>query len=496
MGSDITIVILFTQKLKIESLNALKGRFSQDDKIVCLTTHDPFKYEVEQIESILGNCIYLSFADLLSDEEMEMIDTNAHTATTRDVVEYCDNMKTMKNALVYEKLTQRFGKVRGYLFTYNNDLGVKDSVWINGGFKRVKGHHWDEKNENRKTLGNIKRIIKKIPFTVRVYHSLKPIKKVVDEIYLSHYNGKKVIFIGKIVRIQYRINLKFEKSYEERQKLLKKEYYTPDEAIYITSIHERHKARIIPNNLYIIQDGYFPPNSTDRNVFFDHANFFTWDKLGTEYFLKMGLPVQIMPFRKKLYLPTLNVKKVKKVVVATSSATDDSATKTHSDDDRLVKMFAEAAKALPGVEFVYRAHPGWAWIKGASSFIRINDFFISEGLSNIHLSSNIPNAYENGKVILSFNRSSLEEDVSSADLVFGENSAAMLDAGFKGIPFATVNSTSRRSFGEGLTNLGFPHCASSSDIISLINSFDSVEMREKYEQAVLNYNKMTDIEEI
>ena len=50
--------------------------------------------------------------------------------------------------------------------------------------------------------------------------------------------------------------------------------------------------------------------------------------------------------------------------------------------------------------------------------------------------------------MLSYKRSSFEDDLKDVDLVFGEHSVSMLDAGFKNVLFASCNVTGHRNFWE------------------------------------------------
>ncbi len=103
-------------------------------------------------------------------------------------------------------------------------------------------------------------------------------------------------------------------------------------------------------------------------------------------------------------------------------------------------------------------------------------------------------ANQKGGFVLSFKRSSFEEDLKGADIVVGEHSVAMIDAGFKGILFASCNMTGHRDFFEDLTKLGFPHCESVDEIAKLLKSVITPEFKVSYEQAIKNYNEMTDRE--
>ena len=116
-------------------------------------------------------------------------------------------------------------------------------------------------------------------------------------------------------------------------------------------------------------------------------------------------------------------------------------------------------------------------------------------LPNLKISSNIPNAEENGKFRLSYKRTSFEEDLKDVDLVFGEHSISMIDAAFKQILFGSVNVTGRRDLFCGISAMGFPHCESVDEIALLIKDVITPEFRGEYLKAVKNYNDMTDKEE-
>ena len=103
-------------------------------------------------------------------------------------------------------------------------------------------------------------------------------------------------------------------------------------------------------------------------------------------------------------------------------------------------------------------------------------------------------ANQNGEFVLSYKRSSFEEDLQNVDIVLGEHSVAMLDAGFKNILFASCNMTGHRNYFEDITKLGFPHCESVDEIANLLRNITSPEFKASYEQAIKNYNEMTDKE--
>lgn len=150
---------------------------------------------------------------------------------------------------------------------------------------------------------------------------------------------------------------------------------------------------------------------------------------------------------------------------------------------------------FPDVEFIYRCHPTWIHPAhaGVNSINRCVEYISWLNLPNFKMSCNIPPAIQNGHFVLSYKRSSFEEDLKGVDLVLGEHSVAMLDAGFKGIPFASCNMTGHRAFFKDINDLGFPHCETVGEIADLIRSLPSEKVKEQYRQAIINYNKMTRI---
>ena len=214
-------------------------------------------------------------------------------------------------------------------------------------------------------------------------------------------------------------------------------------------------------------------------------------------FKNMNLPVSIIPNRKKLYLPAPKFpEKVKNVLVVASGSGDWTALKNRSDDDMLVYAFSQIAKKYPNINFIYRCHPTWIHPSnvGVNAINRVNEYYNWLNLPNLKISANIPNnSVSNFQ--LTFQRSSLEEDLKNADIVFGEHSISMIDAAFKKIPFASVNLSKRRNFYSDITDMGFWHCKSIEDIENVIDNISSLEEQEKILNAVKNYNQMTDMEE-
>ena len=496
-------IYVFSQNVKLDSFEKLRCK-NQDDENVFLTTQMLFDYEREKLNTIFSNCTFLKFADFLSDSDNEQCDFDAYDSKI-SVGEYYSKIKTLKNQLIAERVVQQYPIYSGFLCA--DDLGIDATIWHEYSFKPITMEYFYEhpSYESNGLKKEIKQILKKNTVLQKVnniFKEKKAAKSITDEIYVANDEEKKYIFIGNMSRVAYRMKLSWQKSDEEFQKIRSGKFESKERCQYLTSLHESMKC-VIPDkpcyDVRYIQDGYLPPNYSSRYLKYKPKNvsYYSWDELGKHTFEYHDLVVDIMPFRKKLYLPKPIFKeKIKNILVATSGPGDWTAQKNRSDEDLMLHAFIEVAKRLPDIHIIYRCHPTWVHPEhaGVNSINRAVEYIQSTHLSNITLSTNIPKD-DMRNFILSFSRGTLEEDLKNADMVFGEHSVSMIDGAFQNIPFASVNLTNRRDLFCGLTQMGFPHCTSVEDIIEIINNYNSVEFKKNYIQAVDKYNEMTDIEE-
>lgn len=492
-------IFLFSQNVKLSSFEKLKQYIYNSDELIFLTTHFLFDSERKYITQLFSDnkITFVKFADFLSDEENKLCDESSYNEKQKSVSIYYEVIKRNKNILILNKIKSLYGTFTGYLLS--DDLGIEASVWKKNGFKQITMDYY---YIPQKSTGNLRKVLAKNVFLRNVYHLLLHKKYIfTDDVYLATWQGKKYIFIGKLGRVEYRLNLEFEKSVSEWEKLNKGIFYKKDECQYLSTLHESVKCKIPDNNEYdvrYIQDGYLPPNYSSFYLKFKPKNvqYYAWDILGEETFKNQALPVSIMPFRRKLYLPEpVFPTEIKNVLITASGSGDWTAQKNRSDDDLMVAAFVEVARQFPTIQFVYRCHPTWTHPNhvGVNAVNRVVDYLNSTGLQNIRVSSNIP-SNSLGNYQLTFSRSSLEEDLKNSDIVFGEHSVSMLDAAFDKKPFASVNLTGRRNLFEGINRFGFTSCDSVKAICSCINGINDIEFQKKYLQAVKAYNEMTDKE--
>lgn len=495
-------IVVISQNLKLDSLRLLRDNLKGDSMLV-VSTQFMFENEREKIDEILGRkCIYKNFSDLLSDADLDFCDTSAYDENIANMTTYFDKIKNIKNNCVIDKIEKIYPCNNKIIVC--NDLGLDLDAWIKKGYKYLGlDYYYNEIIDKKKDKPKLSKHIYSFYLSSK-YRLLSPI-------YQAKFNGRKYLFYGSMNRIAYRIAITFKPApyyehlyYMVMPIILKLFHWVPkSKTIRMTTIHENNKYPL-PDHLNInrvlIQDGYLPPNYPSKYLLFEGKNvtFYTWDVLGQLIFNYHKISSLTMPFRKKLYMPLpVFPDKVKKVLCVASGAGDWTAVKNRSDEDKMIYAFGKVAKTFPDIEFIYRCHPVWVHPQhqGVNSIIRAAEYIQYLNLPNFKISCNIPAAKDSeGNFILSYKRSSFENDLKDVDIVFGEHSVSMIDAAFQNILFGSVNVTGRRDFFEGITNLGFPHCESIDEIVSLIKNLNSSEFKNSYKEAVKNYNSMTDKE--
>lgn len=482
-------LLVFSQNIKLDSLTGIRDRLDPLLPTVAVTTHKLFGFEIEQIRGILGDFTDLTFADLITDSEMERCDREAceHVKTT--VGAYYDEIKKLKNEIIFQNLSERYdGGVRLLLC---DDLGIDADVWVTGGFERVRLSYYYEPGE-KAAFG------KKHKKGILKYYLDKPV-------FSARRDGKKIVFYGRMHRIGYRLDLDFKRDKGENLRFVLARLCervfgrcpVRRNVLHITTIHELNGWAFPKSPRYrvgVIQDGYLPPNYSSMYLTYvnDNMSYYAWDTLGMQVFRNQGIPVSMLPYRKQLPMPEPVFRPIRTVLCIASGAGDWTAMKNRSDEDQMILAFVEIARRHPDIRFVYRCHPVWVHPnhQGVNSIHRVAELFAWSKLPNIVLSANIPEA-DISRFQLSYARSSLESDLATADVVFGEHSVSMIDATFGGLPFASVNVTGRRDFFCGMTALGFPHCESIEDIDRFIGDFETDGFQTAYRQAVARYNDMT-----
>ncbi len=493
-------IFVFSQNLVLNSLESLLGNI-HSDKCVFITTHSLFDEEQDLLKKRFGKSDFISFGDVLTDEENASCDTAAYK-NTFTVQEYYNEIKRLKNKLIISKIRNLYPSFKGFLLS--DDLGIYRSEWIRAGFHEQHLEYYY--NHEAITPGaKIKQQLKEYGMVRAAYNAIRLLKRrrgnegVTCDVYSGVWRGRKYIFLGRLDRISYRMDINWTLDEGEKDRISQCLFYSKEECTYLTTLHESTN-NVVPDkqdySVYYIQDGYLPPNYSSLYLKFkpENVKYYAWDTLGLQLFANQGIPAEIMPFRIHKYLPQSKFKKtVKTILVATSGPGDWTAQKNRADEDLLVKAFCSIAEKYPDIRIIYRCHPTWIHPEhnGVNSINRVAEIFKERKLMNITLSTNIPDNDTNNFRV-SFPRQSLQSDLEKADIVFGEHSISLIDAAMQGIPFASVNLTERRNLFCGISDFGFPHCSCIDDIERILRDYGSKDFVDKYSEAIKKYNEMTD----
>lgn len=502
-------VIVISAHLKLKSLGRYVDEVHNCDKIIFITTQQIYPNEVDILQNIFGNNIdFVCFSDLMTDAEGEKCDNDAFVPFRengrtgfRHMGEYFIALTQLKNELIISKVQEKFHP--SVKLVASEDLGIDADSWAKAGYRKLNCEYYYIDTHvipplyKRVFSGNL---------LLRIMRRLKINKP--EKVYVSKYNGKRLLFFGHLERVAYRLNIDFVESRKEAYKvwITKLLYFffhikLRRNVCYLTTLHEYGNYAyydLIDKkgfSNWLIQDGYLPENDSSRYLYFygENSSYLTWDKLGNKLFEYYSLPHKILPFRNTTSLPNPEFREVKKVLCVSSGAGDWMAIKNRSDDERLVLVLGELAKKYPQIEFVIRCHPSWVspGIQGVNSIQRVVDYIQYLKLDNFKVSSNIPPIKdEKGNFVCSHNRNSFEKDLENVDLVLGVHSIAQIDAALKKIPFATVNLSGRRNLFKSISDLGFPYCENIEMVESIIKNIETQSFKDNYIKAINLYNKV------
>lgn len=492
-----TNIFIFTGNVKLSSFRKFSHLSTPKDLNLFITTHMLFDFEKKTLIDLFPNADFKTFADFLTDAECKEIDERAYQQEKNDSFKSCLRAIALKNQRIASEIVLNKKDFRG--FVLSDDLGVDCKVWKRYGFHSLKGDYYYLEGKSK-----LKEILKSIPLLYQFYKFIKSPKKriTIDRVSVAEYLGRKIIFIGKMNRISRNLEIEFAESNFERDKINRNEFYKKNEAQYLLTMHESGCNPIPDSSEYdvrFVQDGYLPPNYTALNLKFKPKNvqYYAWDKIGKKAYDAQSVPVEILPFRKKLYLAEPQFpKELKTVLISATCAGPWSALINPSDDDILIEAIAQTARKYSDITFIYRPHPACVhpMHTGVHTIARIAEYFSYLNLPNLRLSTNVP-SQDMQHFSLTFSNTSLLEDIHAADLIISEYSYSLVEGAIEGKVFASVNLTNRRNFYQAVSDLGFPHCNSVQELWDLLDNFHSLSFIEEYTSAVRNYNAMLDIEE-
>ena len=162
-------IIVFSQNLKLSSLKPMASKIKTKE-VIFVTTHLLFDFERRKIERFFKEPVrfaYLTFAELLTDAQMEACDQEAFRQNIKNPQEYFDKIKELKNERIVRKLKQRYGNFKGYILS--DDLGICLKTWLRHGFRYRKGRYYYD----RSTGEIIKNALYKKKWLVTIYRNIK-----------------------------------------------------------------------------------------------------------------------------------------------------------------------------------------------------------------------------------------------------------------------------------------------------------------------------------
>jgi hypothetical protein len=521
-------LILFSQTTSIESLLHFIISIPGDEEIICLSTHELFFSEKKELGTVIDKSItYYSFADLISDSEMESCDLIANdnivqrfgtqNQTLQD--KYYLEIKKLKNEVIRRNIRKKHSYDKSYIL--NDDLGIDPKSWMDNTAENcIKNNLFFHGQTSKKNQRIIQRVAK-------IFNS---------SIHFVYNGEEKYLFLGSYSRVQqyfssftvirntnYAMNILLVifkrlngikdqgRYYKHLTNYMMKIiltlflfYFNKARPIkMVCTIHEYLDiygilTRALGTQLFCLQDGYLPGNYSSRYLKYQAYvdSYLVWDKLSKDIFIKNNENCKKSSlFSSTLlkYVPARPIE-VKNVLIISSGAGDWTALKNRSDEDKLFRVFLEIAKKMPDIKFVFRPHPLWTHHthQGINSIERISNELVSSNIPNMVISNGAKEESVQYQIdqMISRKSNSIREEIQTADIVFGDHSQTIINAAREGKMIASVNMTNRRSLFDGYNKLGIPCFISANKIIQYLNQLgESTEKIMSYNKAVKRYNE-------
>lgn len=510
-------------------LDAIEATQQNDIPTFCLSPHKLFDTEITCVKNQTTKKIcFVSLYEFISQNEMEYCDTEADNiiisekkSRENQLQNYYLKIKELKNAIILKNIKSKYQLASKYILS--DDLGIDTQIWLRDGFNSCFLPESPKITSYDKIAGQIKYLFQRLknktemsllktsaglfilfgrPKRITQYldakkYTISPLPRW-EVLYLN--NLLKLCFLSKktpiaVVRLLSSFLLDILTLFF---KTIKAEHiYT-----IISPIHEDNDmygflASKLGVEMFYLQDGFLPSYYTSTYLRYRiWANkYYIWDKLSSGIFERHSLNYEIWDCYTKTTLPIIEDKKtnIQNVVFLTSGAGDWTALKNRSDEDLAFLAFIEAAKKLPDVNFIYRPHPLWMHPEhqGVNSIERVINYSKELNLPNFIVSTG---ALKEGNTFmkdkhLSVEPTTINDDINSADIVFGDHSQALLTAVQRKKIIASVSLANRKEFFYNYTKLGFPILRSSEDMVFFIkrveNDSDFIDV---YNKSIKHYN--------
>lgn len=513
-------LIIFSISSSISEIRNCILEINNSYPIYFLTPHVAYSNEIKAItEGFEYTFDFISFYQFINQEEMEYCDIEADKIIVQEyskregkLLDYYNKIKELKNKIIFNNLSSNFDIQNGYLLS--NDLGIDSSVWLKNGFlDKVKYVDSQIKNSFFSKIKNF--VFNKIECNIlktsdeSYFLFGKPDRTLqylnnedIELIHLNNFNNFLIQFSYKMIRlVEKDIPIAF-LFMQISNYFIKSKYKSINKAL--TPVHEYNdniaKLTHLLNCEYInLQDGYLPSYYTSTYLKYrvNVDKYYIWDELSKGIFERHGLIAKKWTCYKSQVLPKivlLNDFRVKKIVFLSSGAGDWTALKNRSDEDLILKTLIKVSQNYKNIEFIFRPHPLWLnpTHQGLNSIQRVIDYVTNLNSPNLKVSGG---ALKEGLEFtkhsnLSTASSTIDEDINSADLILGDHSQSMLTAAKKGKIIASISLANRKDFFSNYTELGFPLLKNELELSLLIDSLNSIDLKDEF---LRNYNNAIEL---
>jgi len=512
-------LILFTISTDFKKIQNVICEIGNDHPIYLLSPHKAFENEIFKIGSEMKKeIIFISFYEFINQEEMEYCDAqadlvivNKYNSRLGRLQDYYSEIKKLKNNIILSNLKSQYEIVNKYICA--DDLGIFRKTWTEDGFFEkidiktgLKGINPLSKIKNLLFIKAECNILKN---NKESYYLLGKPDRVLQYLKNEENTLTKLSFLDEFLfNLTYKISVLNFKGFPCRfilkqcAKLLKNR--GPSLKKMIVPIHAHmdnysYFSKILDCKYILLQDCYLPNNYTSTYLKYWEGvdSYYIWDKLSEGIFIKHDLHYVKWDSYKDNYLPKIALEKeftIKKVLFLASGSGDWTALKNRSDEDLMFLALINISKLLPTIEFLFRPHPLWLHKshQGTNSIQRLMNYANELNLPNFKISGG---ALQEGLNFqnhqnLSAASSSIDYDINSSDIVFGDHSQSMVTSAERGKIIASISLAKRKEFFSNYSKLGFTILKSEQDIFKFLDLFSKPSDRERFE---LKYNNSIEL---
>lgn len=471
MMEPVDWLIVFNQNFPLEAIKqlVLPGR-----KAVILTSHQLLEHELEFVSSLgLTRADVLTFSDLLSDAELEAIDSKVsatlmQSSSAEFMPRFSEGINYEKNACAFSKLSSRFsfGEIHACC-----GLGISARFW-----KEKNARLYGEVNEGP-SLGLVDRLVAKAVDLGRKI-----------QVNLVRTDHVEYVFFGPIKRLRFMPGISIEphvvrNAFGGYARFLRQRRKR-GAVVASTTIHGFTDPQLLTYpDLHVFVDGFHPPNYSRSYIdLYGNSIFVTRTMFDNLWFSRNGKRTIKLPavIRKETMREVVSTGEVNTIVALLNHAGDWTALINRSDTDRLVNAVVKLARAFPHKRFIIRLHPTMIHKdhEGVDSIQRIRFYVAWARLAN-----------------LSVSQVELQEDFDRGDLFISEYSQTVIDAATMGKRVVIANFTGRRSFMACYEEIGFPSVSNHEQLQSWLEGVfrSTAQCDQQQNQAVRLYNRMLDV---